>query len=161
MQKKKKKNQNVICCSCDYGFKGEKKCFIAILLQKIITIFCLSIGTPWHLTSPKIWKVPARWVANSEDPDQMLHSAASDPWSTLFAWANLSQYLGLLWYCFVLCELFVQCLTLVLLNPDIPCLCNGLVPDQLASLDLVLHCLPSNMWIYSNNPDQVIWLAEN
>ena len=27
--------------------------------------------------------------------------------------------------------------------------------------DLDLHCLPSSMWIYSNNRDQVIWLAEN
>ena len=30
---------------------------------------------------------------------------------------------------------------------------------QLADLDL--HCLPSSMWIYTNNLDQVIWLAEN
>ena len=27
--------------------------------------------------------------------------------------------------------------------------------------DLDLHCLPSSMWIYINNLDQVIWLAEN
>ena len=27
--------------------------------------------------------------------------------------------------------------------------------------DLDLHCLPLSMWIYSNNLDQVIWLAEN
>ena len=27
--------------------------------------------------------------------------------------------------------------------------------------DLDLHCLPLHMWIYSNSPDQVIWLAEN
>ena len=27
--------------------------------------------------------------------------------------------------------------------------------------DLDLHCLPLSMWIYSNNSDQVIWLAEN
>ena len=33
-------------------------------------------------------------MANSEDPDQMLHSAASD----LVAKAFWSQYLGLLWY---------------------------------------------------------------
>ena len=26
--------------------------------------------------------------------------------------------------------------------------------------DLDLHCLPLSMWIYSNNLDQVIWLAE-
>ena len=39
-------------------------------------------------------------------------------------------------------------LTLVLLNPDIPCLCNNLDPDQLASEeanDLYLHCLPLSM----------------
>ena len=36
-------------------------------------------------------------MANSVDPDQMLHSAV---WSgsTLFAKAYLSQYLGILWY---------------------------------------------------------------
>ena len=27
--------------------------------------------------------------------------------------------------------------------------------------DLVLHCLPFSMWIYSNNLDQANWLAEN
>ena len=27
--------------------------------------------------------------------------------------------------------------------------------------DLDLHCLLLSMWIFSNNPDQVIWLAEN
>ena len=27
--------------------------------------------------------------------------------------------------------------------------------------DLDLHCLPLSMWIYSNNPDQIFWLAEN
>ena len=27
--------------------------------------------------------------------------------------------------------------------------------------DLDLHCLPLSMWIYSNNLDQAIWLAEN
>ena len=51
-------------------------------------------------------------------------------------------------------------------------------PDQKprsASSDLSLHCMPiaseeanwsgsalfAIMWVYSNNPDQVIWLAEN
>ena len=27
--------------------------------------------------------------------------------------------------------------------------------------DLDLHCLPLSMWIYINNLDQIIWLAEN
>ena len=27
--------------------------------------------------------------------------------------------------------------------------------------DLDLHCLPLSLWIYINNLDQVIWLAEN
>ena len=27
--------------------------------------------------------------------------------------------------------------------------------------DLDLHCLPCSMWIYNNNPDQVIWLVKN
>ena len=27
--------------------------------------------------------------------------------------------------------------------------------------DLDLHCLPFSIWIYINNLDQVIWLAEN
>ena len=55
-------------------------------------------------------------------------------------------------------------LTLVLLNPDIPSFANSVDPDQLASkkpTDLDLHCLPLSMRIYSNNWDQVIWLAEN
>ena len=49
-------------------------------------------------------------------------------------------------------------LTLVLLNPDIPCLCKQC---RSRSTDLDLHCLPFSMWIYVNNLDQVIWLAEN
>ena len=47
-------------------------------------------------------------------------------------------------------------LTLVLLNPDIPCLCKLKKPT-----DLDLHCLPLSIWIHSNNSDKVIWLAEN
>ena len=35
----------------------------------------------------------------------------------------------------------VSGLTLVLLNPDIPCFANSVDPDQLAS-ELDLHCLP-------------------
>ena len=50
-------------------------------------------------------------------------------------------------------------LTLVLLNPDIPCFANSVDPDQKPT-DLDLHCLPSSMQIYNNNLDQVTWLAE-
>ena len=39
-------------------------------------------------------------------------------------------------------------LTLVLLNPDIPCLCK-----QCKSRSV-------GFWIYSNNPDQIIWLLK-
>ena len=49
-------------------------------------------------------------------------------------------------------------LTLVLLNPNMHCLCKQCNPDQLAS---DLHCLQLSMWICINNLDQVIWLAEN
>ena len=47
-------------------------------------------------------------------------------------------------------------LTLVLLNPDMSCLCNMKKPT-----DLDLHYLPLNIWTYSNNPNQVLWLVEN
>ena len=54
-------------------------------------------------------------------------------------------------------------LTLVLLNADLPCFTNCVDPDQLASLEANWSgsALFAIMWIYSNNPDQVIWLAEN
>ena len=53
-------------------------------------------------------------------------------------------------------------LTLVLLNPDKSCLCKQWNwSGSAVETDLDLHCLPLSMWIYSNNPDQVIWLAEN
>ena len=45
-----------------------------------------------------------------------------------------------------------------------PAFANSVDPDQLASkkpTDLDLHCFPFNTWIYINNLDQVIWLAEN
>ena len=45
-----------------------------------------------------------------------------------------------------------------------PAFANSVDPDQLASkkpTDLDLHCLPLSMWLYSNNLDQEIWLAEN
>ena len=51
-------------------------------------------------------------------------------------------------------------LTLLLLNTTCPVLANSVGPDQLAS-ELDLHCLSLSMWIYINNLDQVIWLAEN
>ena len=43
---------------------------------------------------------------------------------------------------------WAELLTLVLLNPDIPCLCKQ-------------SCLSLNMWIYINSLDQVNWLVEN
>ena len=53
--------------------------------------------------------------------------------------------------------------TLVLLNPDIPCLANSVDQDQLLEklTDLDLHCLSFSLWIYINNLEKVIWLAEN
>ena len=46
-----------------------------------------------------------------------------------------------------------------------PSFANSVDPDQLASeekpTDLDLHCLPFSIWIYINNLDQVIRLAEN
>ena len=50
--------------------------------------------------------------------------------------------------------------TLVLLNPDISCLCKQ-CRSRLVGFDLDLHCLPLSMWTNSNNPDQAICLAEN
>ena len=52
-----------------------------------------------------------------------------------------------------------ESLTSVLLNPDIPSFANSV--DLKKPTDLDLHCLPLSMWIYNNNLDQVIWLAEN
>ena len=54
--------------------------------------------------------------------------------------------------------------TLVLLNPDKPCLQT--VQIQISWLlkkptDLDLHCLPLSMRIYINKPDQEFWLTEN
>ena len=37
-----------------------------------------------------------------------------------------------------------------------PAFANSVDPDQLGSALFAI-----NMWIYSNNPDQAIWLAEN
>ena len=51
----------------------------------------------------------------------------------------------------------IKILTLVLLNPDIRCLCKQC---RSRSINLDLHCLLLSIWIYSNNPDQAIWLAE-
>ena len=45
-------------------------------------------------------------MVNSVNPDQMLHSVASNPGSTLFAKAYLSKYLGLVWYF----QLFHKCM---------------------------------------------------
>ena len=50
-------------------------------------------------------------------------------------------------------------LTLVLLNPDIPFLCNNansVDPDQLKPTDLELHCLSFCMWMCVNKLDQVL-----
>ena len=47
------------------------------------------------------------------------------------------------------------CLILLMLNPDIPCFYKQ------KPTDLDLNCLSLSMWIYSNNLDQAVWLAEN
>ena len=56
-------------------------------------------------------------------------------------------------------------LTLVQVNPDMSCLCKQCRSRSVGFLkkptDLDLHCLPFSIWIYINNLDQVIWLAEN
>ena len=55
-------------------------------------------------------------------------------------------------------------LTLVLLTQIYPAFANSVDPDQLAfekPTDLDLHFLPFSMWIYINNLDKVIWLAES
>ena len=51
----------------------------------------------------------------------------------------------------------------VMLNPDISCFANSVDPDQLASEEANWSgsALFAIMLIYSNNPDQAIWLAEN
>ena len=73
-------------------------------------VFTLSIGTPYlrtmfilkfeivhSITSCCVLNI-AVCMANSVDPDQMPHSAASDQGLHCFAKAYLSQYLGLLQY---------------------------------------------------------------
>ena len=50
-------------------------------------------------------------------------------------------------------------LTLVLLNPDIFCICKQCRSEEATDLDL--HCLLLSMWICIHNLDQAIWLAEN
>ena len=49
-------------------------------------------------------------------------------------------------------------LTLVLLNPIMPCLCKQC---RSKPTDLDPHCLSLRFWICINNLDQIIWLAEN
>ena len=49
-------------------------------------------------------------------------------------------------------------------GPEGPKICEILshsVRYGMYATDLDLHCLQLSIWIYSNNPDQVIWLAEN
>ena len=55
-------------------------------------------------------------------------------------------------------------LTLLLVNQDISCLCKQCRSRSVGfwrSQHLDLYCLPLSIWIYSNSPDQAIWLAEN
>ena len=104
----------------------------------------------------------AKLFANIGDPDQMPCSATSDlglhclPINLLglsrLQWVNRSLLsVNLTQSCWTrICTAFANSV-----DPD---------PDQLASqkpTDLDLHCLPLSMWIYINNLDQVIWLAEN
>ena len=42
-----------------------------------------------------------------------------------------------------------------------PFLANSADPDLKKQTDLDPHCLPLSIWIYTNDLDQVIWLAEN
>ena len=59
---------------------------------------------------------------------------------------------------------FTAITTLILLNLDMSCLhkqCRFRSVGLKKLTDLDLHCLSFSMWIYINNLDQVIWLAEN
>ena len=47
------------------------------------------------------------------------------------------------------------------LTQKYPAFANSVHPDQLASANWSVSALFAIMWIYSNNPEQVIWLAEN
>ena len=67
---------------------------------------------------------------------------------------------GLLFYYYCTRQIF---LTLVLLNPDIPAF-NRVDPDQLASEEANWSgstLFATQYWIYINNLDQGIWLADN
>ena len=60
-------------------------------------------------------------------------------------------------------EIFTQLIFYNLLVNPSPAFANSVDQDQLASepTDLDLHCLPLSMWMYINNQDEMIWLAEN
>ena len=67
--------------------------------------------------------------------------------------------------CTIFYTKYSDTLTLILLNLDTSCLNKQCRSRSVWLLkkptDLDPHCLPLCLWIYNNNLDQVIWLAEN
>ena len=107
--------------------------------QRLIEYLTLSTPCSGELKSMEYHNNPKYWdrqtFANSVEPDQMLQNVASN------------QVLPCLPY-------IQQYLTLVLLNPDIPCLCKQCRSRSVQKpTDLDLHCLSFSMWIYISNLD--------
>ena len=111
----------------------------------------------------------ASWIANSIDPNQTLHSAASDMDLHCLLRHNCLNFEGkYVRYAFELTSSDKRRhpLTLVLLNEPRYILPLQTVQIQISWLlqkptDLDLHCLSFSMWRCVNNLHQVIWLADN
>ena len=80
---------------------NEKSPIVIIFTSNVWTINSLSYIVikfkQIHFTTSYKVKIGAWWVANSVDPDQMLHDAASDLGLHWFTQASLSEYFGLIW----------------------------------------------------------------
>ena len=134
-----------ICCEkkCNYEHKRDQSCWMKTTIFYELCAYT-SLGV---------------WVIGKRSPVADSNSYLNQREEIMFYLPNIVRPIPQV-------NKSVPCLslTLVLLNWDIPCLCKQCRSRSVVlkkPTDLDLQCLPFRMWIYSNNPVQVIWLAEN
>ena len=83
--------------------------------------------------------------------------------SYLFGWKKCLWILWAMNFWVRVCSVFIsKALTLVVLSPDIYCLCKQCRSRSVKKpTDLDLQCLPFSIWICMNNLEQESWSAEN
>ena len=170
-KKKKKRKRNFKCCVCKNSsklyFMASKYILTHVLLNKLrchtyfqftanqitssgfLLKICIPNGKQCRSRSIGFFRSQLIWIYTVWK-GRVYPGSAGQGLSKVYA-SNQNLFL-----------IFQPSLTLILLNPSMPCLCQQCRSGSVGFItDLDLCCLPVSLWLYINNLDQVIWLAKN